>query len=287
MRLREMYAEKSVSLSFEVFPPKTPKGLEALYKTLGELARHRPAFVSGTYGAGGSTREKTLEILDEIRQRHSLPVTAHFTCVGSTLSGIREFLEQATQKGIENIMALRGDPPQGETSFVKTPGGLGYASELVSLIKREFPHFGIGVAGYPETHKEAASPEADIDHLKAKVDAGADAVFTQLFYDNSAFFRFRDKCYAKGIRVPIVPGLLPPVSLAQVQKVTALCSANLPSRLVELMRFHENDPEAQISVGVDYTAEQCRSLVSEGVPGIHFYVLNRSDVIGRVLEAMV
>jgi methylenetetrahydrofolate reductase (NADPH) len=286
MRIRDMYPVGSKSLSFEVFPPKTEKGLEALYRTIGQLKTHRPSFISGTYGAGGSTREKTLEILDEIRRRHDVPVTAHFTCVGSTVAQIREWLDRATTFGIENIMALRGDPPQGASQFVKTPGGLSYANELVTLIKREFPHFGVGVAGYPETHREAESPEADLVNLKRKVDAGADAIFTQLFYDNQDFFRFRDQCYKMGIRVPIVPGLLPPLSLAQALKVTDLSAARLPDRLKEQLKFHENDPEAQINVGIDHTVAQCRSLLSEGVPGIHFYVLNRSDIIRRILEQL-
>ncbi len=280
-----MYQSKNVGISFEVFPPKTDKGLETLYGTCQKLAHYNPCFISGTYGAGGSTRSKTLEMLDEIRRRYQVPVTAHFTCVGSTLADIRDWLTQATHHKIENIMALRGDPPMGEAAFVKTQGGLSYASELVRLIRTEFPHFGIGVAGYPEAHREAVSPEHDLLTLKHKVENGADAIFTQLFYDNDDFFRFRDRCNALGIRVPIVPGLLPVLSLAQVQKVTTLCAAKLPARLWERLKAHEGDTEAMIRVGVDHAAEQARGLLKAGVPGIHYYVLNRSDTIGSILES--
>jgi methylenetetrahydrofolate reductase (NADPH) len=285
LRIRDLYQTNKTGISFEVFPPKTDKGLETLYGTSRELAKYTPCFISGTYGAGGSTRGKTLEMLNEIRSRFQVPVTAHFTVVGSTLEEIRDWLAQATYYKIENIMALRGDPPQGQNTFTKTPGGLSYASELVGLIRREFPHFGIGVAGYPETHREATSPEHDLLTLKHKVDNGADAIYTQLFYENDDFFRFRDKCHTLGIRVPIVPGLLPVLSLAQVQKVTTLCAAKLPTRLWERLKAHEGDPEAMIQVGVEHAAEQSRGLKAAGVPGIHFYVLNRSDTIGDILEA--
>lgn len=283
MRIRDLYSAGKIGLSFEVFPPKTEKGLETLYNTSSELARHRPVFISGTYGAGGSTRTKTIEMLAEIRRRTQVAVTAHFTCVGSTVDEIRDWLRHATNMGVQNIMALRGDPPQGETEFVPTPGGLRHANELVALIRREFPHFGIGVAGYPETHREAVSREADLAYLKQKVDSGGDAIFTQLFYDNDDFFRFRDACSKLKIQVPIVPGLLPVLSLAQVQRITALCAARLPDRLLERLKFHESDPEAQMQIGIEHAVHQCESLIKSGVPGIHFYVLNRSDTTRRIL----
>lgn len=284
MRIRDMYKGSRPAYSFEVFPPKTDKGLDTLYQTASQLASFNPCFISGTYGAGGGTRGRTLEMLDTIRRRNNVPVTAHFTVVGSTLDDIRDWLSQATYFGIENIMALRGDPPHGQTAFVKTVGGLTYANELVALIKREFPHFGVGVAGYPETHREAPSPEADLLSLRQKVDSGADAIFTQLFYDNTDFLRFRDKCAALGINVPIVPGLLPVLSLAQVEKVTSLCAARLPDRLWERLKTHEGDPESMIRVGVEHAAQQALDLLKEGVPGIHFYVLNRSDTTRRIFE---
>lgn len=291
MRIRDLYSKKHCEISFEVFPPKTEKGLETLFATAQHLAAHRPGFISGTYGAGGATtdrgRDRTLGMLDTIRSRYNVPVTAHFTCVGNTQEDIRAWLSQATLLGIENIMALRGDPPQGAAEFVPTPGGLRHASELVALIRREFPHFGIGVAGYPEGHREAPSREADLLYLKHKVDCGADAVYTQLFFDNDDFLRFRDRAVAAGIRVPIIPGVLPVLSLTQVQRITALCASRLTDRLWERLKSHEGDAEAQIQVGIDYAAEQSRGLLKEGVPGIHYYVLNRSDTIRSILEQVL
>ncbi|MBY0369692.1 methylenetetrahydrofolate reductase [NAD(P)H] [bacterium] len=285
-----MYQKQDWEISFEVFPPKTEKGLESLFHTAGQLAQHNPCFISGTYGAGGAVqdkgRDKTLCMLDTIRSRFNVPVTAHFTCVGNTVEAIRAWLHQATLLGIENIMALRGDPPQGHTEFVPTPGGLRYASELVGLIRREFPHFGIGVAGYPESHRESPSRESDLLTLKHKVDQGADAIYTQLFFDNDDFLRFRDRATALGIQVPIIPGILPVLSLSQVQRITALCASKLTDRLWERLKSHEGDADAQIQVGIDYAAEQSRALLKEGVPGVHYYVLNRSDTIRRILETL-
>jgi methylenetetrahydrofolate reductase (NADPH) len=284
--MRALYPPGQVGLSFEVFPPKTPDGLEQVYAVVRDLADYRPLFISITYGAGGSTRDQSLEMARQIKQRFGLRVTAHFTCVGSTLAEIRAWLAQADRLGIENIMALRGDPPKGEASFRPVEGGLRYASELVAVIKKEFPRFGIGVAGYPETHQEALSPQADLENLKRKVDLGGDVVYTQLFFDNTDFFRFRDACQRLGITAPIIPGLLPVLNLKQIQRITSLCKAKLPMPLVtELERFAE-DPLAQLGVGVDWCVQQCRGLLAEGVPGIHFYVLNRADHMRQILAAL-
>jgi len=284
--MRALYPPGQMGLSFEVFPPKTPDGLEQVYAVVRDLADYRPLFISITYGAGGSTRDQSLEMARQIKQRFGLRVTAHFTCVGSTLAEIRAWLAQADRLGIENIMALRGDPPKGEASFRPVEGGLRYASELVAVIKKEFPRFGIGVAGYPETHQEALSPQADLENLKRKVDLGGDVVYTQLFFDNTDFFRFRDACQRLGITAPIIPGLLPVLNLKQIQRITSLCKAKLPMPLVtELERFAE-DPLAQLGVGVDWCVQQCRGLLAEGVPGIHFYVLNRADHMRQILAAL-
>jgi len=191
-------------------------------------------------------------------------------------------MKQAQAIGVTNIMALRGDPPQGQTAFVTTEGGLRFASELVKLIRQEFPFFGIGVAGYPETHQEALSPEADLENLKRKVDSGGDVVYTQLFYDNADFFTFRDKI--KKLGVPIVPGLLPVLSLKQVQRITSLCKAKLPDALVKQLTRHAADPHAQIEVGIDHCTAQVAGLLRAGVPGVHFYVLNRSDTVQKILR---
>ncbi|MBY0588286.1 methylenetetrahydrofolate reductase [NAD(P)H] [bacterium] len=281
--MKNLYQRGDVVFSFEVFPPKTPQGFESLYRTVGELAGYKPGFISVTYGAGGSTQSQTLEIIQQIRQRFSLATTAHFTLVGATVDQLVEFLEQAEGVGAENIMALRGDPPQGQTKFQPVPGGLSYANELVALIRERFPAFGIGVGGYPETHQEATSPDDDLAHLKRKVDAGADAIFTQLFYDNADFLRFRDRATEVGIRPPMVPGLLPILSLAQVKRITALCGSKLPTELLRQLESCGDDAAAQAQVGIEHCTRQCEDLLHEGVPGIHFYVLNRSDSVRQIM----
>lgn len=283
MKMAEIYRAGKMALSFEVFPPKTPQGLELLYRVVDELRSYQPGFISCTYGAGGSTRDQTLEIVTTIQQRFGVTATAHFTCVGSTVEELRAWLRRATAAGVQNIMALRGDPPQGRDRFEPVPGGLTYANELIELIRREFDHFGIGAAGYPETHQEAPSFEADLLHLKRKVDAGADAVFTQLFYDNDDFLRFRDRCSALGITVPIIPGLLPILSFAQIRRITTLCKAKLPEELMEKLERCGDDLSAQAQVGIEHATTQTENLLRAGVPGIHFYVLNKSESIQKIL----
>jgi methylenetetrahydrofolate reductase (NADPH) len=283
VKLSELYANDRLQLSFEVFPPRTAQGLEPLYAAVGELRAYRPGFISCTYGAGGSTRDLTLEIVAGIRRRFAVPATAHLTCVGSTADQIRDYLRQATALEVENIMALRGDPPKGEEQFVAVAGGLTHANELVALIRAEFPHFGIGVAGYPEVHQEALDATSDLEFLKQKVDAGADAVFTQLFYDNADFLAFRDRCTATSIKVPIVPGLLPIQSYAQIKRITSLCKAKLPEMLVSRLERFRDDGDAQIEVGIEHASDQCRGLLAAGVPGFHFYVLNKSGPTCRIL----
>jgi methylenetetrahydrofolate reductase (NADPH) len=284
--MRELYNQGDLVLSFEVFPPKTPQGLEAVYRTVEELKSYKPGFISVTYGAGGSTQSQTLDIINQIARRFELPTTAHFTIVGSTRDAIDSFLSEAREAGANNIMALRGDPPAGEKSFKPVEGGLRYAVELVEVIRSKHPHFGIGVAGYPETHQEARSPEDDLANLKRKVDAGADAVFTQLFYDNEDFLRFRDRCNKLGIIKPIVPGLLPVLSLAQVRRITGLCGSKLPSQLLSALEACGEDTAAQQQVGIDHCISQCEGLLAEGIPGIHYYVLNRADSTREILSKL-
>ena len=204
--LSELFKTKRV-LSFELFPPKTEKGEAALYRHVEALLKFTPDFFTCTYGAGGSTQQKTLQILDHVKQNFNIPVVSHLTCVGSSVDQLREYLQQAKSQSVDSIMALRGDPPKGEDKFVAPEGGLSYANELVELVSSEFQNFGVMVAGYPEKHLEAPSLDIDLDNLKRKVDAGADAIVTQLFYDNDDFYRFRDLCEAKGISTPLVPGL--------------------------------------------------------------------------------
>ncbi len=283
--LSSLYETGHFGLSFELFPPKTAQGEQALYRHVGQLMEFRPSYVTCTYGAGGSTRGKTLEIVEQVKRQFKIPVASHLTVVGSTVDQLRSYLKDASARQIDFIVALRGDPPRGETEFKQAPGGLGYANELVEMIHGEFPEFGIAVAGYPETHQEAPSPEIDLENLKRKVDAGAHVVITQLFYINDDFFRFRERCEAAGIRVPLVPGILPVTNLAQIQRITSLCGATLPTDFVARLG-EQDDEDWQFQVGVEFASRQVQGLIDGGIPGIHFYVLNKSQATSAVLRAV-
>jgi methylenetetrahydrofolate reductase (NADPH) len=284
MRFSAAYGAGRFGLSFELFPPKTAAGEASLFQHVERLVAFRPSFITCTYGAGGSTQEKTLEIFSRVRRDFQLPVATHLTCVGRTVDQLGDYLGRARQEGIQNVVALRGDPPHGDTTFRPVAGGLSYANELVTLIRGRFPEFGVAVAGYPETHQEAVSPAADLANLQRKVEAGADVVITQLFYDNADFFRFRDRCFKLGIMVPIVPGLLPITNFAQIKRITSLCGARLPATLVAGLEDAGDDADAQFELGVEFAVRQTRELFEAGVPGIHFYVLNRSEAAARVLS---
>jgi len=290
LTLREIYGERSLgappAISVEIFPPKTPDGDTALMETLDRLAAYRPAFVSCTYGAGGSTRDRTLELCREIESRYDTVATAHLTCVGSTRDELIGWIARVRSSGIGNIMALRGDPPRGENAFAAVPGGLEHANELVELIREESDELGVGVAAYPEVHPEAPDAATDLDNLKRKIEAGADAAFTQLFYINENFLRFRDRCRASGIDVPLVPGIMPITEFSRIQRIASLCGAEFPSDLAQRLEAARDDRDAQLAVGVEYAVEQCRELIAEGVPGIHFYALNRSQACTRILEQL-
>lgn len=280
------YPPRSFTLSFELFPPKTPAGEASLYENVGHLMAFQPDVVTCTFGAGGSTRDKTLEITTQVRRRFGVRVASHLTCVGSTVEQLRGYLREARGAGIENIVALRGDPPKGETAFTPVAGGLRFASELVELIRREFPSFGIAVAGYPETHQEAISPQADLENLARKVKSGGDVVITQLFYDNADFFRFRDRCKELGITAPIVPGILPVTNLSQIQRIASLCKACLPPDFVAELSQKADDADWQFQVGVRHATRQVQELIDAGIPGIHFYVLNKSPATAAVLSGV-
>lgn len=286
MRIGEIYCGERFGLSVEVFPPKTPDGDAALYQTLQRLAPFQPAFVSCTYGAGGSTRSRTVELCVEIQRRFELTATAHLTCVGATRDELVEWLDDATHRGISNIMALRGDPPSDATSFRPVATGLAHANELVGLIRRWHHDVGIGVAGYPETHQEAPDPQTDLDNLKRKVDAGADAVFTQLFFVNEHFLDFRDRCAGAGIGVPLIPGIMPVTSFERIQRITSLCGAVFPEELAARLEAVRDDEAGQFDIGVEHAIRQCRELIDAGVPGLHFYVLNRSQACETILSAL-
>lgn len=286
MQLADFYAPGRCALSFELFPPKTDAGVESLLTTVGELMQFAPDYFTCTYGAGGSTRDRTLQVATAVRERFNVPVASHLTCVGSTRDELRNYLRTAADRGIDYIVALRGDPPKGETTFQVTEGGLRYANELVELIRGEFSDsFGVAVAGYPEVHQECSSAEIDLQNLRRKVDAGADIVITQLFYDNADFYRFRDACEKLGIDVPIVPGILPVTNLAQIKRITSMCKARLPDAFVERLG-RSDDEQWQFEVGVDYAREQVQDLIHAGVPGVHFYVLNKSSATAQILAAL-
>jgi len=283
MALSDAYTAGRFGLSFELFPPKTPESEAAMWRTVDDLMEFEPSLITCTYGAGGSTRGTTLDVLKGVLARHDLPVASHLTCVGSTIDDLRAYLREAADAGVTAIVALRGDPPKGETAFRQAEGGLRYAAELVALIKEEFPDFGVLVAGYPETHQEAMSPEADLENLRRKCAAGGDVIVTQLFYDNADFFRFRDRCDALGITAPIVPGVMPVTNYAQIRRIATLCKARLPDSFTRAFEAAGDDEAAQFEAGVEFATRQVRDLLDAGVPGIHFYVLNKSPATVRVL----
>jgi methylenetetrahydrofolate reductase (NADPH) len=286
MKVSAAYGPGKFGLSFELFPPKTPAGEQELYRNLEQLLEFSPSYITCTYGAGGSTRDKTLEIVEQVHRRYGYPVASHLTCVGSRVDELKAYLAEAAARGVDNIVALRGDPPRGHSEFKPVAGGLTYASELVALVRSEFPQFGIAVAGYPETHREAATPASDLANLKRKVAAGGDIVITQLFYDNADFFRFRRECLQLGIAVPIVPGILPITNFAQVQRITAMCGAGMPTELVQALEAIGDDAGRQFEIGVEFATRQVQELIDSGIPGIHFYVLNKSPATAAVLRAV-
>jgi len=286
MTLRDAYGAGRFGLSFELFPPKTSDGMTGLLACVGELVKFNPSYITCTYGAGGSTQDRTLEVITRVHEQYQVPVATHLTCVGLAVPEIRDYLARAISQGVENVVALRGDPPRGETEFRPVPGGLCYGNELVAFIRSEFGEMGVAVGGYPETHQEAPSPEADLENLKRKVDAGADVVITQLFYHNEDFYRFRDRCHEIGIKAPIVPGVLPVTNGAQIQRIAALCGAKLPPKFAAELEKHKDDADAQFEAGVDFATRQAAHLLANNIPGLHFYVLNKSEATRRVLTAL-
>jgi methylenetetrahydrofolate reductase (NADPH) len=246
----------------------------------------QPAFVSCTYGAGGSTSKRTVEWCREIQEQFGVTSTAHFTCVGSTREQLIEWLQFAWNAGIRNIMALRGDAPAGQAEFQAVEGGLKYADALVSLIREHFPEMGIGVAGYPEKHPEATSLDVDFENLVRKVRCGADAIFTQLFFDNSAFFRYRDRVAASNLGVPVIPGIMPITEFARIQRITAMCGATMPVSLASRLEAAKDDKQAQYEIGVEFATAQCQELINQGVSGIHLYILNKSHAGQEILKSL-
>jgi methylenetetrahydrofolate reductase (NADH) len=289
MRIDELLAAPGAGgplFSFEFFPPRTEAGEQNLYAALAELRELEPSFVSVTYGAGGSTRAKTIEIVRAIKRDYGLEAMAHFTCVGATVAELRSTLDEMAAAGIDNVLALRGDPPAGEVLWRKTDGGLEYSSELVSLIAADYP-FAIGAACFPETHIHAVSPEADLAHLAEKVGAGVDFLITQLFFDNALYFDFVARARGAGIEVPIVPGILPITQIGQLERMTKMCGASIPEGLRRELHARRAQPEEAVrDFGVAYATLQCAELLAAGAPGIHFYTLNRSPATRAILSAL-
>lgn len=288
MRISDIYEnKKSIAISYEFFPPKTEKGWDDLFRTIERLVPLHPSFVSITYGAGGSSRERTHELVVRIQRETGIPVVAHLTCIGSNRQTIQEIVGDYVDKGIRNILALRGDIPAAMSREAAFPSdGFQYASDLVAFIKEQFPHISVGVAGFPEGHPEAANRLQEIEWLKAKVDAGADYIITQLFFDNRDFYDFRDRCDLEGIRVPIVPGIMPIVSTRNMQRMAELSAGTrFPAGMLRAMRRAQGDEYVR-KVGVHWATEQVRDLVDNGVPGIHFYTLNRSRAAEEVCASL-
>lgn len=285
--IKDIYSTRAAQgrpvISFEVFPPKTAEGDRNLYeKTIPALMAIKPDYCSVTYGAGGSTREKTLQIVDEITKRHNLTALAHLTCVGHTEVQVGELLDRIQSLGCRNILALRGDPPSG-TDFQTTPGGFEYASQLVKYARAR-GDFSVGVAGFPEGHVACkGGKHQDWRHLKAKVDAGADFIITQLFFDNTDFFEFRDSLVKAGVSIPVIPGVISILSASQIRRFTQLCGAKIPPALATRLDQLEHNDDAAAEFGIEYASQQCRELLAQGVPGLHFYSLNKSASTLRVV----
>jgi methylenetetrahydrofolate reductase (NADPH) len=273
--------------SFEFFPPKTPEGMAKLRATRRQLAQLHPAFFSVTYGAGGSTRAKTVELVEWIQREARLCAMAHLTCVGATEAEIGGVLDSLVDAGIENVMALRGDPPAGQATFERTAGGFGYAADLIAFIRKRYGRrVCLGGAGYPEGHLECRDIDQDIRHLKGKVDAGLDFIVTQIFFDNRFYFDFVARARAAGIGVPIVPGLMPIRSVAGIERMTKLSGATLPPVLKAELDRSRNDEAATLSLGIAQTTAQAVELLHGGAPGIHFYTLNQSPATRLILTAL-
>jgi methylenetetrahydrofolate reductase (NADPH) len=286
MRIADLLA-RGRTFSFEFFPPKTDEAAQQLECAIAELRDLEPAFVSVTYGAGGSTREKTIEIVTRIKRETGIEAMAHLTCAGSTPADLEAVLTRIVDAGVENVLALRGDPPRGQTAFTPMDGGFRYASELVRFIRGIYgEHLCLGGACYPETHPECGNPAVDLANLKRKIDEGLEFVITQLFFDNRRYFEFVERARAAGITVPIIPGIMPITNAAQVERFTVICGASMPFALGAELDKRRDDPRAVFELGVAHATAQCVELLNNGAPGIHFYTLNRSKATREVLAAL-
>jgi methylenetetrahydrofolate reductase (NADH) len=285
MKIIEKLASNKPSFSFEFFPPKDEEGKERLFETVEHLRSHEPTFVSVTYGAAGSTRRLTVELVVRIKREAGLETMAHLTCVGATREETAQVLDQLRDAGIENVLALRGDPPKGQSDFVPTAGGFAHASELVEFIRPRYD-FCLAGACYPEKHPEAADPDTDLANLGKKVQAGAEFLITQLFFDAKDYFAFVNRARAAGIALSVIPGIMPITNLGQVKRMTAMCGARIPSGLLAELEATGGDHDAVRRIGIAHAIAQCRELLAGGAPGIHFYTLNRSTATVEILDAI-
>ena len=286
MNIAEVLAKPGIHFSFEFFPPKTEKSSSVLFQSIKELIPLQPSYVSVTYGAGGSMRDLTHDLLMRVRKETNLTVVAHLTTIGATKSEIRSILQQYADSGIDNIMALRGDPPKGLPGFVQPKDSFRYAAELVEFIKKEFPQMGVGVAGFPEGHPETPNRLKEMDYLKAKVDAGADYICTQLFFKNGDFYDFRERCALAGIKVPITAGIMPITTRKGMERISELAlGARIPAKLQRAI-LRTRDDEAVAKVGIHWATQQVFDLFDRGVRGIHFYTLNKSKPTLKIYDAL-
>lgn len=285
MRISDALATQRPFFSFEFFPPRDDAGSRTLFATIAALAPLRPAFVSITYGAGGSTRARTVALAKEIQQEAGLTVVAHVTCIGANRAELRALFDDLARGGIENVLALRGDPPAG-APFEAARGGFSHASELIEMLRRNYD-FCIGAACYPEKHLEARTFEDDLRHLRIKADAGADFLVSQLFFDNAHFFEFERRARATGIDLPIIPGLMPITNFKQIQRFVAMCGASIPPKLSVEMESRREDVKAVEDLGVAYASMQALGLLQAGAPGIHFYTLNRSPATRAIVSSLL
>lgn len=285
MRIRELLTTGRPSFSFEFFPPKDDAGVAQLRASLASLRELRPTFVSVTYGAGGSTRRRTVDLVTRLRDEYGIEAMAHLTCVDASRAELFAVLECLDGSGVENVLALRGDPPEGAERFVAHPEGFEFASELANFIRRYF-HFCLGGACYPEGHVESPNLEADLLHLKQKIACGCEFLVTQLFFDNQKYFDFVARARARGIGVPIIPGIMPITSVRQIERFTKVCGATIPEVLLTELHRVQDDPDAVLSLGVAQATAQCLELLHRGAPGIHFYTLNKSPATRTILTAL-
>jgi methylenetetrahydrofolate reductase (NADPH) len=285
MRIDQILGKGEPTVSFEFFPPKTEEGFGSLFRTIEDLRPIKPSYVSVTYGAGGSTRQKTVDLVERIQREIGIRSMAHLTCVGHKAEEIGAILDDLWSAGIHNVLALRGDPPAGQSVFVATEGGFANADALVKFIRTKHD-FSIGVAGYPEGHPQCLNKVRDLEHLKRKIDNGGNFIVTQLFFDNDDFYRFRDAARSIGINVPIIAGIMPILNVAQIKRFISMCGAKIPHPLLLKLEAVEANPEAVYAAGVEYAAQQCKELLANNVDGIHFYTLNKSKATVEICKAL-